>query len=104
MGRAGYALDMDAVINAAAEHGVCIEINAHPSRLDLDWRLVRKARDKGIKIPVDPDAHIIAGIDDMRYGIGIARKGWLRAEDVLNTRESSDVLAFFQQRRKQQVR
>jgi DNA polymerase (family 10) len=104
LGRAGYALDMDAVINAAAEHGVCIEINAHPSRLDLDWRLVRKARDKGIKIPVDPDAHIIAGIDDMRYGIGIARKGWLRAEDVLNTRESSDVLAFFQQRRKQQVR
>lgn len=104
LGRAGYALDMDAVINAAAEHGVCIEINAHPSRLDLDWRLVRKARDKGIKIPVDPDAHIITGIDDMRYGIGIARKGWLRAEDVLNTMESADVLEFFRQRRNQPVR
>jgi DNA polymerase (family 10) len=65
---------------------------------------VRKARDKGIKIPVDPDAHIIAGIDDMRYGIGIARKGWLRAEDVLNTMESADVLAFFRQRRNQPVR
>ncbi len=49
LGRAGYDLDMDAVIDAAAEHGVCIEINAHPSRLDLDWRLVRRARDKGIK-------------------------------------------------------
>jgi DNA polymerase (family 10) len=95
---------MDAVINAAAEHGVCIEINAHPSRLDLDWHLVHKARTRGIKIPVDPDAHILAGIDDMRYGIGIARKGWLRAVDVLNTMETAEVLAFFRQRRNQQVR
>jgi DNA polymerase (family 10) len=104
LGRAGYALDMEAVINAAAEYGVCIEINAHPSRLDLDWRLVRKARDKGIKIPIDPDAHAITGIDDMRYGIGIARKGWLRAEDVLNTRETENVLEFFLQRRNRRVR
>jgi DNA polymerase (family 10) len=104
LGRAGYVLDMEAVINAAAEYGVCIEINAHPSRLDLDWRLVRKARDKGIKIPIDPDAHAITGIDDMRYGIGIARKGWLRAEDVLNTRETENVLEFFLQRRNRRVR
>jgi DNA polymerase (family 10) len=99
LGRAGYQLDMDAVINAAAEYGVCIEINAHPSRLDLDWHYVHKARDKGIKIPIDPDAHAIAGIDDMRYGIGIARKGWLRAQDVLNTMETTEVQAFFRQRR-----
>ena len=66
-------------------NGVCIEINAHPSRLDLDRRSVRRARDKGIKIPVDPDAHSLAGLDVIRYGIGIARKGWLRASDVLNT-------------------
>jgi len=57
LGRGGYELDMEAVIDAAAANGVCIEINAHPSRLDLDWHLVRRARDKGIKIPVDPDAH-----------------------------------------------
>jgi DNA polymerase (family 10) len=99
--RAGYALDMDAVIEAAAEHGTCIEINAHPSRLDLDWRFVHKARTKGIKIPVDPDAHTVAGIDVMRYGIGIARKGWLRAADVLNTLETEALLAFFRQRRSQ---
>ncbi len=99
LGRAGYALDMDAVIEAAAHHGVCIEINAHPSRLDLDWRLVHKARDKGIKIPVDPDAHALAGIDDMRYGIGIARKGWLRASDVLNTMDFAALRAFFHVRR-----
>ncbi|MBV9616666.1 MAG: DNA polymerase/3'-5' exonuclease PolX [Ktedonobacteraceae bacterium] len=95
LGRAGYDLDMDAVIDAAAEHGVCIEINAHPSRLDLDWRLVRRARDRGIKIPIDPDAHALAGIDDMRYGIAIARKGWLRAIDVLNTMETNQLLEFF---------
>ncbi len=99
--RGGYELDMDAVIEAAARHGVCIEINAHPSRLDLDWRLVRKARDRGIKIPVNPDAHALAGIDGMRYGIGIARKGWLRAIDVLNTMETNELLEFFHSRRKQ---
>ncbi len=100
LGRAGYTLDMEAVIEAAAKHGVCIEINADPSRLDLDWRLVRKARDKGIKVPIGPDAHTLAGIDNMRYGIGVARKGWLRASDVLNTMELQDVMKFFQKRRK----
>ncbi len=100
LGRAGYALDMDAVIEAAAANGTCIEIDADPSRLDLDWHLVRKARDKGIKIPIDPDAHSLAGLDNMRYGIGVARKGWLRASDVLNTLDTQDVLRFFQQRRK----
>jgi DNA polymerase (family 10) len=99
LGRAGYTLDMEAVIDAAAAHNTCIEINANPARLDMDWRLLRKARDKGIKIPIDPDAHSLAGLDDMRYGIGIARKGWLRAKDVLNTMETKPLLAFFQERR-----
>jgi DNA polymerase (family X) len=99
LGREGYALDLDAVIDAAAEHGVCIEINAHPSRLDLDWRYLHRARDKGIKIPIDPDAHVIGGLDDMRFGIGIARKGWLRASDVLNTMTTDNLLDFFKNRR-----
>lgn len=99
LGREGYTLDMEAVIDAAAEHGTCIEINANPARLDMDWRLLHKARDKGIKIPIDPDAHSLAGLDDMRYGIGIARKGWLRARDVLNTMETEALLAFFRARR-----
>ncbi len=99
LGRAGYSLDMEAVIDAAAEHGVCIEINAHPSRLDLDWRFLHRARDKGIKIPIDPDAHVLAGLDDMRYGIGIARKGWLRPTDVLNTMQTDELLEFFRVRR-----
>src|SRR6266496_5000046 len=99
LGREGYTLDVDAVIDAAAEHGVCIEINAHPSRLDLDWRYLHRARDKGIKIPIDPDAHVISGLDDMRFGIGIARKGWLRASDVLNTMTTDALLDFFKNRR-----
>src|SRR3989441_11475 len=100
LGRAGYSLDMEAVIDAAAAHGTCIEVNANPARLDIDWRLLHKARDKGIKIPINPDAHTLAGIADMRYGIGIARKGWLRATDVLNTLASEELLAFFHKRRR----
>ncbi len=99
LGREGYTLDLDAVIDAAAGHGVCIEINAHPSRLDLDWRYLHRARDKGIKIPINPDAHSIDGLDDMRYGVGIARKGWLRASDVLNTMSTDALLKFFKKRR-----
>lgn len=98
--RAGYALDIDALLDAAAAHGVCIEVNASPLRLDLDWRYLHRARDKGIKIPIDPDAHTIDGLDDMRYGIGVARKGWLRRSDVLNTMSLEELLAFFRERRK----
>ena len=99
LGRAGYTLDMEAVIDAAIEHGVCIEINAHPSRLDMDWRLVKRARDRGMKIPINSDAHALAGFDVIRYGIGIARKGWLSASDVLNTMETEALLAFFKKKR-----
>lgn len=101
--RAGYELDVEAIIDAAAANGVCIEINAHPSRLDLDWHFVRRARDKGIKIPVNPDAHSLAGLDVMRYGIGIARKAWLRPGDVLNTLDVPALLTFFQTQRRQRV-
>ncbi len=100
LGRAGYSLDMDAVIDAAIKHGVCIEINASPSRLDLDWRLVKRARDRRMKIPIDTDAHSTGGLDDMRYGVGIARKGWLSAGDVLNALPLEDLLAFFRTQRK----
>ncbi|HEV2583259.1 MAG TPA: DNA polymerase/3'-5' exonuclease PolX [Ktedonobacteraceae bacterium] len=99
LGRDGYELDIEAIIDAAAEHGVCIEINAHPSRLDLDWRYLRRARDRGIKIPVNPDAHTTDGLDVIRYGINIARKGWLRASDVLNTMSTEEITAYFRKRR-----
>lgn len=103
LGRAGYTLDMEAVVDAAAQQGVCIEINAHPSRLDLDWRLVRRGREKGLKVPIGPDAHSTEGLDDVFYGIGIARKGWLSAEDVPNTYEADQLVDFFRSQRAQRL-
>ncbi|HEY6543020.1 MAG TPA: DNA polymerase/3'-5' exonuclease PolX [Ktedonobacteraceae bacterium] len=100
LGREGYTLDIEAIIDAAAQHGVSIEINAHPSRLDLDWRYLRRARDKGMKIPIDPDAHSIDGLDVVRYGVNIARKGWLRPADVLNTLSTEGIVAYFRNRRR----
>jgi DNA polymerase (family 10) len=99
LSREGYTLDMEAVIDTAIERNVCIEINAHPSRFDMDWRLVKRAHDKGMKIPIDTDAHSVAGFDVMRYGIGIARKGWLSADDVLNAMNAEELLKFFKQQR-----
>jgi DNA polymerase (family 10) len=99
LGRAGYELDMEAVIDAAVHYNACIEVNSHPSRLDIDWRLLRKARDKGMKTSIDPDAHVTTGIDDMRYGVGVARKGWIRASDVLNAMPIEELVAYFRARR-----
>jgi DNA polymerase (family X) len=94
LAREPYPVDMTAVIRAAADYGKIIEINAHPSRLDLDWRLCRFARDAGVMISINPDAHTTEGLKDVRYGVGIARKGWLEAKDVLNTRRLQDVLSY----------
>lgn len=99
LSRDGYGMDMEAVIDRAGELGVCIEINANPLRLDLDWRWLRRAKEHGVKIPICPDAHETAGIADLRYGVGIARKGWLGPADVPNTLEVDDLLAFFKQQR-----
>jgi len=84
LARDAYPVDMVQVIDAAADFGKGIEINAHPMRLDLDWRLCRYARDKGVKIFINPDAHSIDGLRDVYTGVGIARKGWLEARHVVN--------------------
>jgi DNA polymerase (family X) len=101
--REGYAPDLEAVIERAGKLGVAIEINADPHRLDLDWRLLHFAKDHGVRIPICPDAHSPAGLRNIRYGVGIARKGWLTAEDVLNTRDAADILAFFAAQRAQRA-
>ncbi len=93
--REGYPVDVDAVIEAAAAHHVAIEINANPYRLDMDWRHLRQARDKGVKIAVNTDAHRLGGLDHIGYGVDMARKGWLRAEDVINALESDLIAAHF---------
>jgi len=85
LSREGYPLNMRKVIEAASEYGVAIELNAHPIRLDIDWREMKYAKSLGVKIAINPDAHNLGGLKDVRYGIGIARKGWLEKADVLNT-------------------
>jgi len=92
--RQGYPLDFDRVFDACRANRVAIEINANPSRLDLDWRLVRRARDRGVMLVIGPDAHEVGGLDDVAYGLGIARKGWLGPDDVLNTRTVEAFLAW----------
>ena len=97
--REPYAIDMDAVMARAGEAGVAIELNADPHRLDLDWRLCRSARRHGVRIEIGPDAHSVDGLENMALGIGMARKGWLAADDVINTRSADDVVAFATRRR-----
>ena len=84
LSREPYAVNIPAVIEAAAETGTIIEINASPWRLDMDWRWWPLAKEKGVKCAINPDAHTVAGIEDLIYGVGIARKGWLTKDDVIN--------------------
>jgi DNA polymerase (family X) len=94
-----YAIDLDAVIDKAAATGVALEINADPHRLDLDWRMLRGARDAGAMISIGADAHNLAGIANVEYGAGIARKGGLGPDDILNTRPVDEFVAFARRRR-----
>ncbi|MEX0894311.1 MAG: PHP domain-containing protein, partial [Balneolaceae bacterium] len=83
-------LDMNQLIDWAATHNTAIEINANPRRLDLDWRYGNKARETGLLTSVNPDAHTTDGIDDIQYGVRIARKGKFEKEKVLNTRSAEE--------------
>jgi DNA polymerase (family 10) len=99
LSREPYAIDIEAVIEKAAETGTAIELNADPHRLDIDWRHCRSARDRGVLIEIGPDAHSVNSLDNTFVGVGLARKGWLRAEDVLNTKSAKEVLAFAKKKR-----
>jgi DNA polymerase (family 10) len=99
LGRDPYPLDMHAVIARAAERGVAIEINGDPHRLDLDWRLCAEARAAGVCIAIGADAHSLAGFENADWGVGVARKGGLEAQDVLNTRDAEGFLDFARSRR-----
>ncbi len=83
--REGYAVDLRKVIDAAADYGKMIELNANPHRFDLDWRLGPYAKEKRVRISINPDAHAVTGIADYTLGVGIARKGWFTKEEVFNT-------------------
>lgn len=99
LARDGYAVDLDAVIEAAAESGTMIEINANPHRLDLDADHARKCKAAGLAIPINPDAHATGGFADLDYGIGVARRAGLGPADVFNTGDPSNVAGVLAMRR-----
>lgn len=97
--REPYAIDMEAVLDACLEHGVAIEINAHPRRLDVDDRIARRARELGVMVVIDTDAHEVRGLDVLRFGVDQARRGWLEKGDVLNTRTLEQLERWLTERR-----
>jgi DNA polymerase (family 10) len=97
--RDGYPLDLVQVIDSAADRGVAIEINAHPSRLDLDWHHLRYALKRGMKTCINPDAHSTDGLHHMTYGLETARKAWCTRSDVLNTLSLGKLKKHLKERR-----
>ena len=102
LSRESYALNIPAIIEAAAETGTIIEINASPWRLDMDWRWWPLAKEKGVKCAINPDAHTTYGLHDLIYGVGIARKGWLTKADVVNCLPLGKVEEVLMAKRKQE--
>jgi DNA polymerase (family 10) len=96
--REGADLDMEAVLNAAAESGVALEINAHPSRLDLDDMYARRAKEMGIPISINTDAHSEADLDMLFYGVATARRAWLTKDDVINCWSTKKLLNWLAKR------
>jgi DNA polymerase (family 10) len=99
LARDPYALDLGAVLERAAELGISVELNSDPRRLDLDWRHLMTARKLGLSVEIGPDAHSAPALDNVNVGVAIARKAWLAAHDVLNTRSADEILAFARRRR-----
>ncbi len=99
--REPYKVNQQAVIDACAASGTWIELNANPLRFDMDWRLWRHARDKGVKCVINCDAHRLEHAGFLRLGAGIARKGWLEKKDVINTLPFKALMRALNQKRKQ---
>ncbi|MCL6673376.1 DNA polymerase/3'-5' exonuclease PolX [Streptomyces panaciradicis] len=97
--RPGIDADLDAVFAACARTGTALEINAHPDRLDLRDEDILRARRYGVRFAVDSDAHAVPHLDNMRYGIGTAQRGWLTADDVINTWPERRLRAFLRKGR-----
>ena len=97
--REPYAIDLEAVLEKAGDRGIAVELNADPHRLDLDWRHCPAAKRNGVLIEIGPDAHSPQALDTVEIGVGIARKGWLEASDILNARPVDEVLAVAARRR-----
>lgn len=96
--RNGYEIDLERVVAAAARNKVALEINAHPSRLDLDDKAAKYAKEHGVKLVLSTDSHTTEGFAVMRYGVYQAQRGWLEKKDVLNTLSVSELLTYISHR------
>jgi len=92
LSREGYKIDLQRVLETAKEHKKIVELNAYPNRLDLDWVHCRRAKELGVMLAINPDAHSTADLENIEYGIATARRAWLEEKDVINTRELDEVL------------
>ncbi|MFN4122338.1 MAG: helix-hairpin-helix domain-containing protein [Flavobacteriales bacterium] len=99
LSRNGYPVDHHKIIDACAANNVTIELNAHPFRLDIDWRWIPYCMDKGVKIAINPDAHEIEGLKDIKYGVLVARKGGLNKNFLLNSMNKTEIGDFFQKKK-----
>lgn len=95
LARNEYDLDIYKVIDSAAEYSKIIEINSDPHRMDLDWRYMKYAKEKGVKLSINTDAHNIYGLRNIGYGVGISRKGWLERQNIINCFELHELLQYF---------
>lgn len=102
--RPGYEIDVEKVLRACAKHDVVVEINAHPWRLDLDWRWHQAALEFGCMLSINPDAHSIPELDHMHWGVLMARKGGVPADRVLNAMKLPEITRYFRQKRRSLAR
>jgi DNA polymerase (family 10) len=98
--RDGYAVNQEAVLQEAVKTKTLIEINAHPMRLDLDWIHCKRAKELGVKLVINPDAHSTEDLEYYEYGVSVARRGWLEKDEIFNTLTTIEVEAYFSERRK----
>lgn len=101
--REPYDVDIEAVLRAAAELGVAVELNAQPDRLDLSDVYARRAKELGVMVVIDTDAHATSSLDFMRYGVDQARRGWLEKKDVLNTRPLGELRKWLARKRRRRL-
>jgi len=92
--REGYDVDVELLIELAKETNTALELNANPHRLDLSYEHLRKAEEAGVKLVINTDAHNLEMLDDMKIGVGIARKAWIRKENVINTWDLAELKKF----------
>jgi DNA polymerase (family 10) len=94
LSRQGYPINHKLIIDACKANDVVIELNAHPYRLDIDWRWIPYCMEKGVKVSINPDAHRVEGYGDMRYGIEVARKGGLSKDFLFNAAGLAEMKAL----------